>query len=26
VGNFVVWGALRQGGSKAHQTFTGKEA
>lgn len=26
VGNFVVWGALRHGGSKAHQTFTGKEA
>jgi hypothetical protein len=26
VGNFLVWGALRHGGSKAHQTFTGKEA
>jgi hypothetical protein len=24
--NFLVWGALRQGGAKAHQTFTGKEA
>ncbi len=24
--NFLVWGALRHGGSKAHQTFTGKEA
>lgn len=24
--NFLVWGALRHGGIKAHQTFTGKEA
>lgn len=24
--NFLVWGALRHGGAKAHQTFTGKEA
>ena len=24
--NFLVWGALRHGDAKAHQTFTGKEA